>query len=304
MCRLEASAVVSTSLIGDLRAMDNAGNAAMQLPPPHETRGRQERHSSPVQMVAGVRMSASDLRQTVDIATGLVHDTRGHAIFTCNVDHLVQLSQNEDFAAAYQRASLVTADGAPVVALARLLGGPVRQRVTGADLVPAVAAQAEELGIQMILVGGAEGVADKARDKLRDQHPGLTVVSVPPPPLGFSIGGSDDDQLLRHLQQLGPGVIVVCFGAPKQELWIAHHLDELPGSVLVGAGATIDFLAGVQRRAPQVWQRLGAEFAWRLMRDWRRLWRRYLIQDSHFVLIAIAEIVRHRSGRHKAKSAN
>lgn len=255
-----------------------------------------------MQTVAGVRLVALSLPETASLALDLVGTDRAHGVFTCNVDHLVQLAQDSDFASAYRTASVVTADGAPVVALARMLGGPVRLRVTGADLVPTIAAQAAETGVQLALVGGADGVALKAGEALLSKHPSLRVVAAPPPPLGFDIGGKDDIALVERLRSLGPSVVVVCFGAPKQELWIAHHLADLPGSVLIGAGATLDFLAGVQRRAPVAWQRLGVEFLWRLLNDWPRMWRRYLVQDMRFIGLAARELVRHTSQHARARA--
>lgn len=245
----------------------------------------------PTQIVAGVRLAALDLPATAEVMADLVGSPRGHATYTCNVDHVMMLKSDPEFARAYAEATLVTADGAPLVALARALGGPVERRVTGADLVPALAGVAARRGLVLALVGGKEGVAQRASELLTAANPGLTAVAPAPPPFGFRIGDASDDELVRSLQDIGPSLVVVCFGAPKQELWIAAHRGSLPGAVLLGAGASLDFVVGEQTRAPLLWQRLGLEFVWRLLGDWPRLWRRYLLRDSGFVLLAARELL-------------
>ncbi len=253
----------------------------------------------PTQLVAGVTLAALDLPTTAEVMADMVGGPVGHAVFTCNVDHVMLQRHRSDFAQAYRDASLVTADGSPLVALARVLGGPVRRRVTGADLVPALAAVATRRRLRMTLVGGAPGVAERAADVLRDANTGLDVVTLPPPAFGFSVGDTDDHRLVAALRKAGPSLVIVCFGAPKQELWIAAHRAQLPGSVLLGAGASLDFLVGVQRRAPLIYQRIGLEFLWRLLVDWPRLWRRYLLRDTGFVFVAASELWRARRSTHR-----
>jgi N-acetylglucosaminyldiphosphoundecaprenol N-acetyl-beta-D-mannosaminyltransferase len=222
---------------------------------------------------------------------------RGSAasVFTCNVDHVMLMRKHERFRRAYARSTFVTADGAPIVATAKLAGQPIGVRVTGADLVPALARTAAARSLRVALVGGAEGVGAEAGRRLQADNPGLDIVLTASPAMGFQDGDAADEQLMDQLRAARPDLVIVCFGAPRQELWIDAHAWQLPGAVFLGAGASLDFVAGRQRRAPALVQRLGVEWMHRLFTDFGRLWRRYLVQDSQFAVVAARELVRQRA---------
>lgn len=224
----------------------------------------------------------------------LVGSPDGISVFTCNVDHVVLTRQNAEFRAAYERASFVTADGAPIVAFSRLVKRPVGSRITGADLLPALAAVAAERGLRFAMIGAAPGVAAEAGRRLQKKFPGLDVVLTYSPPMGFQDDDVENAELLDVLAQARPDIVIVAFGAPRQELWIDKHAQSLPGTVFLGAGASIDFVVGRQKRAPRIFMKLGLEWLHRLLTDFRRLWRRYLVQDVSFVFMAARELVRRR----------
>lgn len=207
------------------------------------------------------------------------------SVFTCNVDHMMLLRQDVDFRGAYQRADVVTVDGSPIALLARRTGARQVARVTGADLVPEMARLGEGRNLRIALVGGASGRADGAADALRHRHPGLGRISTHCPPFGFELGDRHDRALVDDIVVARPDIVVVCLGAPRQELWIDRHKHDFHQALLVGAGASIDFLSGGQRRAPQIFRKTGTEAVFRLVWDFRRLWRRYLLRDSRFVII-------------------
>jgi N-acetylglucosaminyldiphosphoundecaprenol N-acetyl-beta-D-mannosaminyltransferase len=207
----------------------------------------------------------------------------GTAVFTCNVDHLMIMKSNEVFRAAYQRAEVATIDGAPLALLSRCTGTKAARRVTGVDLADAMFRLAEERALRVALVGGEAGRAVEAAQRLEAAHPNLPDVFTASPAMGFEIGDADDELLLKGLEEFRPDIVIVCLGAPRQELWIDAHKARFPGTVLIGAGATIDFLAGSQSRAPKFCQKSGTEAVWRLSTDFRRLWRRYLVRDIGFL---------------------
>ncbi|GLZ51669.1 WecB/TagA/CpsF family glycosyltransferase [Actinomycetospora sp. NBRC 106378] len=220
---------------------------------------------------------------------------RAVAAFTCNVDHVMLTRADRSFREAYGRADVVTMDGAPVALLSRWTGTPGAVRVTGVDIVAALGSVAAEQRLRMAIVGGAPGRADRAGRALADANPGLPRVLALSPSAGFPLGGPEDEALVRALADLALDVVVVCFGAPKQELWIDLHRDELPGAVLIGAGATVDYLSGAITRAPAVFQRTGTEAFWRLGTEFPRLWRRYLLRDSPFLVLFAVTLARHHA---------
>ena len=214
----------------------------------------------------------------------LVRRGDGGAVFTPNVDHLVTAERDEDFRRAYGRADLVVADGTPVMWAARAVGTPLPQKVSGSDLVIPVAQAASRHGWRVYLVGGGPGVAAEAAARLRRAH-GTNVVGADDPlvsPAGVAVA---EAAVLERIRRAGAQVVLVGFGAPKQELWIERVRDEIAPAVLLAVGAGIDFVAGTQRRAPRWMSRVGLEWLFRLAREPRRLWRRYLVNDPAILLL-------------------
>lgn len=223
-------------------------------------------------------------RVTLDGATARVidwcHDPRGNTcryVVTPNVDHAVQLGHNADLQASYATASMVLADGAPIVGASKLLGQALPERVAGSDLVPNVlaAAASGQKPLRVFLLGAGPGVAERAAEKIRQQYPGVEIVGTHCPPLGFEHNPVANQVALDAVAAANPDLLVVGLGAPKQELWVAKHRDQLAAKVALCAGATIDFLAGEKRRSPVWLQRLGLEWFHRLASEPRRLLRRY-----------------------------
>lgn len=261
--------------------------------PPVE-RAQNENRAHPTTQMLGLSLGVfRSVAQAAEFVADLCgSDVPGRTVLTCNVDHVMRMRTHPEFRACYDEATLVTADGAPLVWLSRLIRRPVGPRVTGADLLPSLGKVCAERGLRLAVAGGSDGVSDEAVRQLALQNPLLDTVSVWAPGPGFVIGGPQDLEFLTRLRATRPDIIAVCFGAPKQELWTRRHRGALRGCVIVGAGAAVDFLAGTAKRAPLWVQRAGAEWVFRLAGDFPRLWRRYLLRDSAFLGIAAVELWR------------
>jgi N-acetylglucosaminyldiphosphoundecaprenol N-acetyl-beta-D-mannosaminyltransferase len=223
--------------------------------------------------------------ETVDAVLAWSRAPRGHAcrfVVTPNVDHAVIFQTNEQLQAAYAAASLVLADGAPVVVASRLLRRALPERVPGSDLAPAlfgrVAADptAAVEPLRAFLLGAGPGVAERAAANIAARWPGVEVVGTLSPPLGFERDAAENERILSAVAAARPDVLLVGFGAPKQELWVHAHAGRIEAKVALCIGATIDFLAGEKRRAPRWMRRLGLEWLHRLSTEPRRLAKRYL----------------------------
>ncbi|MEM9702475.1 MAG: WecB/TagA/CpsF family glycosyltransferase, partial [Planctomycetota bacterium] len=201
---------------------------------------------------------------------------RCRMVVTPNVDHIVQLRRNAALAAAYDRSAMRTTDGFPVVVASRLLGRAVPDRVTGADLIPAMFDLATaERPLRVFLLGAMPGVADRAAEAIAGRWSGVEVVGTNSPPLGFETDRERNAAIIEAVNASRPDLLVVGLGAPKQEVWLASHLDEIDARVAVCAGATIDFLAGNRSRAPRWMCVCGVEWVYRMLQEPRRLVRRY-----------------------------
>jgi N-acetylglucosaminyldiphosphoundecaprenol N-acetyl-beta-D-mannosaminyltransferase len=202
------------------------------------------------------------------------HSATCRYIVTPNVDHVVLFNRRPDVRTAYHEAALVLADGLPIVLASRLLGRNLPERVAGSDLVPRLF-EASTTPLRVFLLGAAPGVADQAAARIERQWPNVHVVGTYSPPPGFENSNFENARTLSAIAAAKPDLLIVGFGAPKQELWVHCHRRRMQAKVVICAGATIDFLAGHRRRSPVWMQRAGLEWLHRLLSEPRRLASRY-----------------------------
>lgn len=195
-------------------------------------------------------------------------------VSTVNLQFLVTARRRPEVRKALSGAGLNVADGAPILWLARLLGHPLPARVAGADLVPTLMAVAAQRGARVFLLGGTGGVAAEAANLLQGANPGLQISGTHEPPPA-PLNEMADDEILGRIGEAGADILLVAFGHPKQDLWIARNRDRLPVSVAIGVGGTFDLIAGRFHRAPAWARRSGLEWLFRLAQEPRRLGLRY-----------------------------
>lgn len=218
---------------------------------------------------------------------------RGGVVFTPNVDHVVRAEKNPEFAAAYELSDVSLADGQWVVWAARLLGTPLPAKISGSDLTLPLAKRLGAAGRSVFLLGGAVGAAESAAQRLESEC-GVRIAGIYD---GRVDATTPDATLLARIQAARPDVVLVALGSPKQELWIHRNRAALAPSVLLGVGATLDFLAGRIRRAPGWISKAGLEWAFRLALEPKRLSRRYLLDDPQFAAIVLRTLREPQRGR-------
>ena len=221
----------------------------------------------------------------------LVDHGNGGAVFTPNVDHVVKSEKHLAFRQAYSRADLCLADGMPIVWASRLLGTPLPEKVSGSDLLLPLAQLAADRGWRVYLLGGRPGVAAEGGEKMAREL-GVRVVGSDAPNIDPDGGSDEAAPTLDRIQTARPDLLLVAFGAPKQELWIDRSGRHIAPAVAIAVGGSLDFFTGRVRRAPPWMSRAGLEWLFRLTQEPRRMWRRYLIEDPRFVAIVV------RSWRH------
>lgn len=238
--------------------------------------------------VAGVRVHALREAQCVALVMDQLAAGCGGWIATANLDHLRRLQQPGAFRQAYAGATVVVADGMPVVWASRLQGTPVPERVAGSDLIRSLSAAGAQHGRSVFLLGGEAGTADTAAAMLVAANPGLRVAGTLCPPFGFERDEASVAALRADLAAKRPDIVFVALGSPKQELLIERVRDAVPHAWWIGVGISFSFVAGTVKRAPRWVQRMGLEWAHRLAQEPRRLWSRYLWSGPPFVLRLLA----------------
>jgi len=215
-----------------------------------------------------------------------IQERRFHQVATANTDFLINAVGDPELKRILRNADLVVPDGMPVVWAARLMRSALPERVTGADLVPALAALAARKGYRLYMLGGRPEIAQRAKARLEADYPGLQIVGCVSPPVAPLLE-MDHEAILADIRRAQPDILLVAFGNPKQEKWIDLNRDGLRGvPVCIGVGGTFDFLAGEVPRAPLWMQRSGLEWMHRLAHEPRRLWKRYvrdILQFSRYL---------------------
>lgn len=199
----------------------------------------------------------------------------GFSVATLNLDHVVKLSRDPAFRAAYAEHTHITADGNPIVWLSRLAGQRDVALVPGSELIEPLAEIAAQKGVPIGMFGASDASLTAAADALKARHPGLDVVITLAPPMGFDPDGPEADAAIARIGESGARLVFLALGAPKQEKFAAHAQAVLPGTGFLSIGAGLDFISGAQRRAPAWTRAIAAEWLWRLVGDPRRLAARY-----------------------------
>ena len=209
---------------------------------------------------------------TLEEAVSEALSCRDHpcTVFTPNAVMLNACRKDQALSALLNRATLSIPDGAGVLWAARRNGTPLRERIAGIDFGHALLSHAARSGLRVFLLGGKEGVAQRAAQRLSLQYPSLQICGAH---TGyFQKTGEENAEVLLRIQKARPHILFVCFGFPRQERWIDKNLPALSSlSLVAGLGGSLDVWAGEVKRAPKIIQSCGLEWAWRMLREPKRL---------------------------------
>lgn len=225
------------------------------------------------------------------------HD-RARFVCTGNLDHLVLADRDPEFRAAYQKADLVVADGAPVVWLSKLAArtaiATLPERVAGSDLFWEIARVSGEANLRVFFLGGIEGAAAQAARMVEKRYPGARIAGTYCPPHATFHTPEEQARIKRIVRQAAPDILLVAFGAPKQEKWIAMNKDALGVPVSIGVGGSFEMAAGMLKRAPRWVQSIGLEWFYRFAQQPKRLFNRYFVDDLPYLAGAAARALARR----------
>lgn len=219
------------------------------------------------------------LQETAETIGQLIDARQKAYVVEVNVDVMVKLEKDAELRRITNDADLVLVDGQPLVWVSKLYRRPVKEKVSGSDLSISLCRMAAEKGYTVFILGGKEGVADQAKEKMETQFPGLRVVGTCAPPLGFEKDEIELAKVRQAISAVSPDLVLCCLGCPKQEKWIDANYRDIDAHVFLCAGATVDFLAGNVKRAPAWISRIGLEWFYRFLKEPKRLFKRYFIDD-------------------------
>ncbi|RZM82637.1 WecB/TagA/CpsF family glycosyltransferase [Leptolyngbya iicbica] len=212
-------------------------------------------------------------------------------VFTPNVDHLMRLREDQEFVKAYDVADYRVCDSQILMYASKFLGTPIKAKISGSDLFPMFCEHhRHNPKIKIFLLGGAEGVPQRAQKHINQRIGREIVVEAHSPTFGFEKDEAECQRIIEMIRNSSANVLIVGVGAPKQEKWIAKYQHQLPNiDIFMGVGAAIDFEAGNKLRSPRWMSEVGLEWLYRLLSEPKRLWKRYLFQDLPFLWLLLKE---------------
>ena len=219
------------------------------------------------------------MMETVHEIERMIHEKHKSYIVAINVDVVLKIEHDKYLKKITDDADMVLVDGQPLVWISKWNKRPVKAKISGSDLVPKMCEVAAEKGYTMFIIGGKDGIADKAKKNLENRLPGIQIVGTYAPPFGFEKDQRELDKINEMITAAHPDILVACFGCPKQEKWIYENYQKYDATVSICAGATVDFLAGNIDRAPKWMSDHGLEWFYRFTKEPKRLFRRYFVDD-------------------------
>lgn len=246
-------------------------------------------------LVWGLPLKPYSLENALDRIDQLIDQRKPSYFITANLHYAMLSNQDERLRQVNAGADFILADGMPLVWASRLMKTPLPERVAGSDLIWRICERAARKGRRIFLLGGAAGIADEAARRLVENYPGLAIAGIACPPFR-KLTPAEEKSLLTQIRDSRPDLLLVAFGQPKGELWIADHYEKLLISVSVQIGASLDFVAGKVHRAPRWMQRVGLEWAYRLAQEPCRLSGRY-VRNAMFLVKMLISRTRKRQNK-------
>jgi len=235
--------------------------------------------------VLGVRVSAVNLKSATEFIQKAIEDGRKEYVCVRDAHGIVRCQDDPELRSIHNRAFLVTPDGMPLVWALRKAGHAESDRVYGPDLMLSVFDAGNAKGLRHFLYGATAETLEQLQARLLAKFPQAQIVGSYAPPFR-KLSTQEEADIADKLNRSGADIIWVGLSSPKQELWMAHMRDRLEASMLIGVGAAFDFHAGLKRQAPRFIQRSGFEWAFRLLCEPRRLWRRYALVVPTFISLS------------------
>lgn len=241
--------------------------------------------------VLGVNVSATNMTDAVNIIMDWVNNNEKRFVIARDVGGIVRCQADKNFKALHEKSGLNVPDGAPLVWVGKLYGFAETDRVFGPELMLKVCKKSIEYGYTHFIYGGKPGLADELRNNLCEWFPGLQIVGTYTPPFR-PLNEDEEQELISIINQLKPDIFWVCIGSPKQEFFSDQYLYKLDTKVMICVGAAIDFHTGRLVDAPDWVKKIGMQWFHRLCQEPKRLWKKYLINNSTFLILISWQILK------------
>ena len=244
------------------------------------------------QRLLNVYVNNLTMMESVNRIHDMIREKQTSYVVEVNVDVVMKMEKDPYLKKISEEADLTLVDGQPLVWISKMKGNtPIREKISGSDLVPELLDELSRENRSVFILGGLGDTAKKAAKNVKKHYPGMSIAGTYAPPLGFEKDAKEIEKINHLVAKTHPDLLLACFGCPKQEKWIYSNWQKLNIHCHVGTvGAVFDFYAGTTERAPLWWQQHSLEWFYRLIKEPRRMWRRYLIGNVLFLWNICKEI--------------
>ena len=237
---------------------------------------------------AGANINNLSIKEGISEIEKLIKDNKPSYIVTPNAAHITLLQRDKEFKEVYKNAKLIFPDGKSLIWSSKIMGFPLKERITGLDLLFSLSSLASQKNYKIYFLGASTQVIKKTVENLRYKFPNLQIA-------GYHHGYFfDEKEVISKINKLEPHILFIGMGFPKQEKWIYAHINQLKIKIAICVGGVFDIIAGKVYRAPLWMQNLGLEWFFRLIQEPRRLWKRYLIGNTLFIWLVLKEFMKTR----------
>ena len=231
------------------------------------------------QLLLNTYVNNLDMQETVQSIEKMILKKKKSYTVALNVDVVMKIEEDRYLNEITNNADIVFVDGKPLIWISKWHKRPVKAKISGSDLVPILCEVAAKKGYTIYIIGGKDGIAEKAKKNLERDLPGIKIVGTYAPPFRFEKDENELNKINLMISDAHPDILIVCFGCPKQEKWIYENHKKYDATVSVCAGATVDFLAGNVNRAPRWMSDYGFEWFYRFIQEPKRMFKRYFVDD-------------------------
>ncbi len=242
----------------------------------------------PTVNIIGSPVAALSFQQQIDTILNWAAARQSRFVCVANTHMLIEAHKKLAFWSILQSADLMTPDGMPLVWMMKLMGVRRPERVAGMDILLALCHRAVQQNVSVFFVGSQAKILGRMQRRLEKEFPGLNLAGMEPLPFGET-APEESAALIQQINESGAGIVFVSLGCPKQEYWMAKHKSKI-NAVMIGLGGVFPIYAGIQKHAPKILRKSGLEWLYRLLREPRRLWKRYSSTIPVFVWLALNQV--------------
>lgn len=231
--------------------------------------------------IFGVKIHNTSLDEVTDLLKEFLQEDRLRVIYTPNTEIVMAAKDDEDLKNLLNKGDLIIPDGIGLIYGSRIQKKPLKERVTGFDTSMKLLEIGNQMGYSIYLLGGEEGVAKDAAANIKDNYPNMKIAGYHHGFFkGSHLGLSNEEEemeIIKDINEKNPDIIFVGLGFPRQEIWIDANRDKLKSRIIIGNGGVMDILSGNAKRAPEIYQNLGLEWFYRLMKEPSRIKRQLVL---------------------------